>query len=324
MSEYRQDPVSENWVIIANGRSDRPDEFGVSRWYRAATSCPFCSGHEEETPPELARYTLPGETEWSVRVVPNKYPAVAEADIHGREQRAAFRSAAGCGSHEVVIESPTHVVSLTDLPEACTLLAFRAYADRLLALRREGRMAYGVVFKNVGPEAGASLEHVHSQVLATTLVPPAITTLHARWKRRGRRGNVFAQFLHDELKAVTRVVVRSRHFVAICPFASRVPYEVRILPLAHQAYFEQLSSSQRTELARLVREVLRRIEAVTSRGPYNFIIHTAPFDRSSHDYYYWHIEILPRLTRTAGFEWGSGCFINPLSPEEAADRLRRV
>src|SRR5690606_5813315 len=324
MSEYRHDPISDNWVIIAFARSERPDEFGVSRWYRAATTCPFCIGQESETPPEIARYALPGEALWRVRVVPNKYPAVAPASSNGRVRSAPFRKLAGRGVHEVIIESPTHVVSLTDLPETYAQLAFRAYADRLTAMRREPKMAYGVVFKNVGPEAGASLEHVHSQVLATTLVPQTVAAQHARWKRKNRTGNVFERFLAEEMEDGSRVGAQSERFVALCPFASRVPYEVRVLPIRHAAYFERTDPAHLDELARLVRDIFRRIEAATSHGPYNFIIHTAPFDTGDHDYYYWHIEILPRLTRTAGFEWGSGCYINPLPPEVAADRLRQL
>jgi UDPglucose--hexose-1-phosphate uridylyltransferase len=326
MSEYRQDPVTENWVIVAQNRGERPDEFGLPSWQRQSTICPFCQGQEDETPPEIARYNLPGEENWGVRVVPNKFPAVTRFPTDPGEQELSFIRKEGFGAHEVVIESPLHVITWTELPEIHVILAFQAYADRLSALRAEGKYGYGVVFKNVGAEAGASLEHVHSQVLATSLVPPAIELLHARWRRRCRqRGiSVFHEFLDDELTAQVRVVARSEHYVVICPFASRVPYEVRILPISHHPYFETTRGATLTELARLVREVTRRIEVVTNRGAYNLIIHTAPFDTLRYDYYHWHIEILPRLTRAAGFEWGSGCFINPLAPEEAADRLRQL
>jgi UDPglucose--hexose-1-phosphate uridylyltransferase len=324
MSEYRQDPVTENWVIVAQNRGERPDEFGLPSWRRQSTICPFCRGQEEETPPEIARYVLPDEQTWGVRVVPNKFPAVTEVPADCGRDTHPFVRQQGFGAHEVVIECPSHVVTLTDVPEVYTELAFRAYADRLSALRDQSQYGYGVVFKNVGAEAGASLEHVHSQVLATSLVPPAITALHDRWRRRclPAGSSILREFLESELRVGVRVVARSEHFVAICPFASRVPYEVRVLPLAHCPYFERTIVAKLVELARLVREVTRRIEVATNRGAYNLIIHTAPFDTARYDYYHWHIEILPRLTRAAGFEWGSGCFINPLAPEEAAARLR--
>ena len=324
MSEYRQDPVTENWVIVAQNRGERPDEFGLPSWRRQSTVCPFCEGQEQETPPEIARYPLPGQTTWGVRVVPNKFPAVTRRSAEPVHECPPFHRQEGLGAHEVIIESPTHVVTLTDVPEIHSELAFRAYADRLSALRSQADYGYGVVFKNVGAEAGASLEHVHSQVLATSLVPPAIAALHARWQRRclPTGCSMVREFLESELAVEIRVVARTEHFVAICPFASRVPFEVRILPFAHSPYFEVTSPDQLTELARLVREVSRRIEIATNRGAYNLIIHTAPFDTACYDYYHWHIEILPRLTRSAGFEWGSGCHINPLAPEEAAARLR--
>lgn len=324
MSEYRQDPVTENWVIVAQNRGERPDEFGLPSWRRQSTVCPFCEGQEDETPPEIARYPLPDQGTWGVRVVPNKYPAVMREPAEPMQDCQPFRCQKGLGAHEVIIESPRHVVTLTEVPEIYSELAFRAYVDRLSSLRSQDEYGYGVVFKNVGAEAGASLEHVHSQVLATSLVPPAVAALHARWRRRclptGR--SMAWEFLENELAAEVRVVARTEHFVAICPFASRVPYEVRILPLAHSPYFETTPPDQLRELAGLTREVSRRIEVATHRGAYNLIIHTAPFDTACYDYYHWHIEILPRLTRSAGFEWGSGCHINPLAPEEAAARLR--
>ena len=322
MSEYRQDPLTKNWVIIAAHRGQRPDEFAVSQWQRSAVECPFCAGHEAETPPEIARYLAPGREEWLVRVVPNKYPAVHAAANGFSPTRYPFRRSAARGAHEVVIESPTHALNLTDLPQIFTELAFQAYADRLLEHRRRGVSAYGVVFKNSGAEAGASLEHVHSQVLTTSLVPPALASLHARWKRQARTVNAFQKFLEDELTADCRVVARTSSFVAICPFASRVPFEMRVLPLERAPYFERTSRDQLAELAQLMYDLLRRIDAVTQRGPYNLIIHTAPFDTPPHDYYHWHMEIVPRVTRTAGFEWGSGCYINPMAPEHAAERLR--
>jgi UDPglucose--hexose-1-phosphate uridylyltransferase len=326
MSEYRQDPVTENWVIVAQNRGERPDEFGLPSWKRQSTICPFCRGQEEETPPEIARYALPEDGSWGVRVVPNKFPAVTDCACPPGPERGLFTRMEGCGAHEVIIESPAHVVSLTELPEIHAVLAFRAYADRLRAHRAAANYGYGIVFKNVGAEAGASLEHVHSQVLATSLTPPAVHALHARWKRRfqqeGRQ--VFQEFLDGELAAGIRVVARSDRFVAVCPFASRVPYEVRILPLAQGSHFEEVDLESLAELAILVRDLTRRVELATNRGAYNLIIHTAPFDTLPYDYYHWHIEILPRLTRAAGFEWGSGCFINPLAPEEAADRLRQL
>jgi UDPglucose--hexose-1-phosphate uridylyltransferase len=213
---------------------------------------------------------------------------------------------------------------LTELSIDATGLVFRAYADRLAALRSRGDLAYGVVFKNVGASAGASLEHVHSQVLATALVPPPIAHRLIQWRRAFDQSSasVVLQFINQELEDSLRIVSQTERFAAVCPFASRVPFEIRIVPLAPRPYFEDSSTTELDEVARLVHVVLARLEQITARMAYNLIIHTAPFDTAPHDYYHWHIEILPRLTRAAGFEWGTGCFINPLAPEDAARRLR--
>jgi len=323
MSEYRHDLVTGQWVIVASNRGERPDEFVETVFERINQDCPFCSGREDDTPPEVARYQLRRTKGWQVRVVPNKYPAVTTS-APPPPPTLSLPAQSGFGVHEVVIESPEHVTSLTELSAEATTLVFRAYADRLAALRKRGDLAYGVVFKNVGASAGASLEHVHSQVLATALVPPPIEQRLARWQQEFQRtdSSVLLRFIQEELAQPQRVIQQTDNFAAVCPFASRVPYEMRIVPLAPRVYFEQSTAAELDELAKLVRDVLTRLEQITNRMAYNLIIHTAPFDSAPHDYYHWHIEILPRLTRAAGFEWGTGCFINPLTPENAAQRLR--
>jgi UDPglucose--hexose-1-phosphate uridylyltransferase len=223
-----------------------------------------------------------------------------------------------------VIESPVHIGSVTELPTAAAALAFRAYADRLAALRSRGDLAYGLVFKNVGAAAGASLEHAHSQVIATALLPPALGIRTARWREeyREQQRTVLQRWRDDELRDGRRVVATTDRFAAICPFASRAPFEMRVVPLQHRPLFEHSDSRELRELAGLVQRIVSQLERVAERPSYNMILHTAPFDTAPHDYYDWHIEILPRLARVAGFEWGTGCFINSLAPEDAAERLR--
>ncbi len=326
MSEYRHDPVNGHWVIIASNRSARPDEYVEADWERVSTQCPFCAGNEEETPPEIVRFPAGRKRSWQVRVVPNKYPAVAPHDRPPMGLPLPLQALSGYGVHEVVVESPRHVTSWTELSVAQVGLVCRAFAQRLSELRGRGDLIYGVVFKNVGAAAGASLEHVHSQVLATALLPPPIVMRMAHWREAFHDAGktVVARWLDEEMRAAVRVVATTENFVAICPFASRVPYETRIVPLKQQPYFEKTPASLRDELAALIHDILRRIERASARAAYNLIIHTAPFDTPPHDYYHWHLEVLPRLTRAAGFEWGTGCFINPLAPEAAAERLRRA
>lgn len=324
MSEYRYDIVQGYWVIIAPNRNGRPNEFMEMQWRRAAESCPFCADHEHQTPPEIARYCLPGQETWQVRVVPNKYPAVYAHEFWAGSGTDPTQPLPGYGAHEVIIESPEHLLRLTQLDVPAVHLVLKVYQDRLRSLRQRGDMAYGIVFKNLGADAGASLEHLHSQVLATALLPPPIAERLARWQHVHRTTGQTAvlRWLEEEQQVGTRVVEVTDHFAVVCPFASRLPFEVRIVPRLPQPYFESVRSEQLWELASVFHRTLRRVEHAAGLPPYNVIMHTAPFDSPPHDYFHWYLEVLPRLTRTAGFEWGTGCFINPMEPECAAELLR--
>ncbi len=322
MSEYRFDFLYDHWVIIAPQRDERPDEFPECDWRRSLGRCPFCAGHEQDTPPELARYQLPDRPGWQVRVVPNKYPAVVPAGSPLGAARPE-QSLPGYGWHEVIIESPQHLTSLSQLDGASLELVLQAYQERLAKLRDRKDLAYAVIFKNVGPAAGASIEHTHSQLLATTLLPPPLETRHIRWHEiYAETGHTaVARWLYEEERQAVRCVASTEDFVAACPFASRVPFEVRLAPRHPSPYFERISDGQRRQLAQLFRDICRRLERAVPGVAYNVIVHTAPLRNFPHDYFHWYIEFLPRLTRAAGFEWGTGCFINPLEPERAASLL---
>lgn len=340
MSEFRQDPVSQRWVIIAQDRDNRPNEFLTLPTTRVPSVCPFCAGNEAATPEAVAVYSsghsLPhvGQpSTWQVRVVPNKYPAV-RSDLNGplRKETVGVRSSAA-GVHEVIIESPNHVASLTELDADQLRMTWIAYRDRLSEHARDGRWKYGQVFKNVGAAAGSSIEHAHSQVVVLPHVPGDIQIeldSAARYKAQHGR-SLFDDLLEQELASGERIVAADDHFVALCPFASRFAYEVCIYPRQRQPRFQAWSGDggrsaatdeQMAALGRFARHVLERIEVVLQHPAYNFFLHTAPFDNQPHDYYHWHVEMFPRLTKAAGFEWGTGYFINPVSPEEAAAALR--
>lgn len=341
MSEFRKDPLSDRWVIFAEGREDRPNEYRLTNYQRSATRCPFCAGHEEDTPEPLAAYRGNGQTgqsdDWLVRVVPNKFPALT-ADV---PLDTAIRSElqvqpqtarpAGCqlrftavGSHEVVIESARHVAGMTELSDEEVRLTLQAYQDRLQVLGQRNDLRYGLVFKNVGPAAGALLEHAHSQILATPMIPAEVhreLTMAAQWSSVHEKC-IFCDLLEHERADGSRIVDQSASFSAFCPFASRMPYEMWILPQQHQSDFRQLESDQLTELAKFLQRILKKLESLHSHLAYNFFIHTAPFDTPALHHYHWHIEIIPRLTTTAGFEWGTDFFINPVLPERAAQAMR--
>ena len=325
MSELRQDPLTGRWTIIGSERAGRPNEFVEESVRLTAGSCPFCAGNEHETPDAVATY--PAKGPWQVRVVPNKYPAVALVNgvngSHGPKPASHVKQP-GWGMHEVIIESPRHVVSMSDLTTAEATLVFRAYRDRLKALRQVEGLQYVQIFKNVGPAAGASMEHAHSQLIALNRVPEAIEQeIGCFCEAQEKYGKpLLEKIIQDEVAAGHRIVAETERYVAFCPWASRFAYEVCLAPRKQQTSFEDVKDAELGEIAGIVRDVIGRIERALGVPAYNFFLHTQPFDSPRCDHYHWHIEIFPRVTKTAGFEWSTGCFINPVPPEAAAETLR--
>ena len=330
MSEYRQDPLSRRWVIIGcEDRAGRPNEFVERTTRDNQVACPFCEGNEAETPPSVASYGNGRGAKWLVRVVPNKFPAVTNevvpcATCQPLALTPVPATVPGFGCHEVIIESPRHVASLSELTGNEVELVFRAYRERILYLKADGRYRYVQIFKNVGPAAGASLEHLHSQLLALPGVPEVVAqelTSCDEYFRENRR-SLISDLIEREQAAGTRMVAQTDRFLAFCPYASRFPYEVWIAPRRQASRFELAKDGELGELAGLAREVVSRIECAAGKIAYNYFLHTRPFDTPAEDHYHWHIEIIPRLTKVAGFEWSTGCFINPYPPESAAAHLR--
>lgn len=324
MSEFRRDPLSGRWVIIGGQRADRPNEFHEETTRCTQVSCPFCAGNEAETPPAIAAYPA-NLTAWRVRVVPNMYPAVTTETSSPPPQSDSLLSdcRVGFGQHEVIIESPRHVASLTELTAEEARLVLMAYRARIADLRRSGLFKFVQIFKNVGAAAGASIEHSHSQLIALAEVPDVIKHEVASSREFFREtGGSLLEALASEQAAQDRIVAASLGFVAFCPFASRFPFEVWLLPRRQQSSFESMQDGELGELAGLLQDVIGRIESAVGCVAYNYFLHTEPFDTLESDHYHWHIEIFPRLTKAAGFEWATGVFINPLDPESAAAALR--
>lgn len=331
--EYRKDPLSEGWVVIAAERSGRPDEFREPAIERTQGPCPFCRGNEEATPDQICVYPTAGDGDWRVRVVPNKFPAVVKCDdiqpalvtkTFKNGSLQLFTSLRGHGGHEVIIESPDHAVSLTDLSDECRHLTFLAYRDRMRTLAAEGVWSYVQVFKNVGAAAGSSIEHAHSQIVGLPAVPVRVADelSHTQAFLKKTRRQLFATMIEEELAAGDRIVAESTDFVAFCPYASRFPYETWILPRDALPRFEASDDRLTVELANFTANVIGRLERALQHPAYNYLIHSAPFDGSADNHYHWHLELLPRITKPAGFEWGTGYYINPVSPEQAAQALR--
>jgi UDPglucose--hexose-1-phosphate uridylyltransferase len=334
MRQFRKDPLSNRWVAYAQGREDRPNEFesGVRRL--PGTQCPFCAGNEKATPPQIAVYTAGSRSpllgadsngaEWLVRVVPNKYPAFRPQGDTKVSRDGLYEGTGAVGDHEVIVESPRHLASLSELSDQEVKLLLLAYRDRIVALRNTRRFKYALVFKNVGPHAGASLEHTHSQVMATPMVPTEVAgEISAAWQLYNQhQACFFCRVVADELARGDRLVTQTDRFVAVCPYASRMPYEMWVLPRDHASFFEAEPDDALEEVALLLRRLVTKLESLHENLSYNYFIHTTPFDTSMPRHYHWHIEIFPRLTITAGFEWGAGYYINPVTPEQAAAVLR--
>ena len=330
MPDLRKDPIVGRWVIVAKSRAKRPHDFESSPRLRVGRFCPFCEGNEDKTPGEIIAYRNPGSHRnrqgWRVRVVPNKFPALEiEGDLNKRGE-GIYDMMRGVGAHEVIIETPKHLISTSQLTEEQLREVLWVYRDRLVDLKKDPRLVYGMIFKNVGAAAGASLEHSHSQLIVTPIVPinvwEEMTGSLEFYNYRGRC--VYCDMIQQEMATEKRVVVDTPGFIAFCPFASRFPFETWVLPKVHSSHYENIQKNGVDELSGVMRQVIAKIEAALDQPAYNYIIHTAPFDTQELGHYHWHIEIMPSLTKAAGFEWGTGFYINPVTPEEAAAFLREV
>ncbi len=331
MPELRRDPIVGRWVIISTERGKRPSDFGQIQVAPTTGFCPFCPGNESKTPPEVfafrERGTLPNTPGWQVRVVSNKFPALQIEGNLDRRAEGIYDKMNGIGAHEVLIETTEHDVEFSELPVEHCALVIRALRERILDLSRDRRFRYIQVFKNHGEAAGASLEHSHIQLIATPIVPRRVVeelngcTSHFELKERC----IFCDIVDQELTIQKRVVCDNPGFVAIEPFAPRFPFETWVMPKQHEATFEAMSDDQILEFAAVLKESLQRINLALNKPPYNFVVHTSPSsDWKDPRHYHWHIEIIPKLTKVAGFEWGTGFYINPTSPESAASYLREV
>jgi UDPglucose--hexose-1-phosphate uridylyltransferase len=255
--------------------------------------------------------------------VPNKFPALQiEGDLQKRGD-GIYDKMNGIGAHEVILECPFHEINMANLSEENVREVLWVYRDRLVDLKKDPRLVYGMVFKNVGAVAGASLEHSHSQLIVTPIVPinvwEEMTGSLEFFNYRGRC--IYCDMVHQELSAEKRIVLDTPNFLCFCPYACRFPFETWILPKNHNSHYENIQKNEVDELGTVLKTILLKIESALDSPAYNYIIHTSPFDTQLLPHYHWHMEIIPRLTRVAGFEWGTGFYINPVPPEQAAQFL---
>lgn len=338
MSQLRFDPLQERWVIIPTGRARQPSDFLVDREEIRLAFSPFSEGNETRTPPEVYAVrpegTAPNTPGWSVRVVPNKFPVLG---IEGKtEIRAEGRNEwmDGVGVHEVVVETPDAAVDLADLAPGHVARVLGACRERMRDLRRDRRLRYLQVFKNHGVEAGSTISHSHTQIIGLPVTPTTLRLeLQASLKHHAATGRcLFCDQLSGELADGRRVIARNDGFVAYAPYASRFPFEVTVCPVDHAHDFAAAPDDAVEACGDTLRDVLARLKRVLRDPPYNFALHTAPNVESEPrhadswktlaDDFHWHIEIIPRLERLSGLEWGTGFYVNSMPPEAAAAFLR--
>lgn len=327
MSRIRRDPTADRWVIVAPERADRPMLYGPPG--AATAACPFCPGNEHLTPPEVLAWGRPSPAPdtpgWRGRVVPNRYPALGPEAPVGADPvgPGLFLERPGHGGHEVVIETPEHrwrpeaidAGALTDTLAVC--------AERMKVWSARPGIRYVLLFKNHGEAAGATIPHPHFQLLALPLVPRTVREEAAAAARHRRREGtcLLCRLLEAERADGARWILETGALVAMAPYASRVPYEVWLLPRSHESRFED--SPVLGETAEALGGLLAALARVLGDVAWNLVVHTAPPEGDAEaSSYHWHVELLPRTVRFAGFEWGSGLAMNPVAPEAAARALR--
>jgi len=339
MSDLRFDPVSGHWVSIATNRNDRPFEYVPVDQVVKRPLCPFCAGNESnesETPLQILAYDAAGslvskESDlWSVRVVANKYPSFSVVSANGKasEESPVGDSAYGHGnSHgvqELIIPTPRHVVSLGELSETESRLSIRAAQSRITTVRDADQMKHAMLFTNCRSAAGASLEHIHTQLIASPIQSIALTSRCERNQEHlSKKGtSLLESIARWEIEKQERVIEQSEHFSVLCPYASRFPFQTWIVPKVSETTFENTPEAVADELGNLIRRHIQRLETILVEPAYNVLFHMPPFDSAENNP--WFVEILPRLTTPAGYELGTDIWINPVAPETASRRFRQV
>jgi UDPglucose--hexose-1-phosphate uridylyltransferase len=335
MSEIRQNPITKDWTIIASERAKRPDVFKDSplhtHRYEYRPDCPFCPGNER-MPPE-ATLVFPGNlirgcsNEWSLRVVENKFPALFPLGAVNRKRTGPFcLHMDGYGLHEVIIENPKHNATIGILSDAEVELIIRAWRARFGELGKNKGIRLITLFRNHGPKAGTSLEHPHTQVVAT---PVLSSLIRQRMEEATRHLDtygtcLFCDLLQEEKAMGERIVMESDYFLVFVPFAPQASYELWIIPKFHQPSFGLINESELADLARTMNQTLGALYWKLNDPDYNLTLNTPPVQEARQECCHWHIRILPRMGTYSGFELGSGIYLNMISPEEAARVLRET
>ncbi len=355
MSELRQDPTTREWVIIATERRRRPHEFenvnsGKKGSYENipeySEDCPFCPGNEYLSPNEIKSFrrygTFPNSTGWWVRVVPNKFPALSAASGIAQGVSAVknvamdftgyffprateiFRTKPGVGAHEVVVDTSKHNESIPSFSDKQIQELFLMYKDRYLDLRNDPRFKYIIIFKNSGVNAGTSIIHSHSQIIATPVIPLTLRNniQQARYYFDEVGRCIFCDMIQAEIVDGRRIILQTTDFIVFHPFASMNPFETWIMPLSHEPCFANEDTNKIKALGVIVKKVISGMKGALNDPDYNFVFNNPPIADEKEEYYHWSLRIIPRISMKAGFEIGTGMSINTAVPEETAEFMR--
>jgi len=331
MPELRRDPVVGRWMIMDSHHTKGPSDFSIDdNTPTGQETCPFCPGREHLTPQEIDAVRLPkslaNKPGWLVRTVPNKFPVLISDGFLQKVGFGIYDQMTGVGAHEVMIEGPDHDKGLGELTKEELQAVISQYQGRFRQLSSDSRFKYVVIFKNFGFSAGATLEHSHSQIIALPMVPKTVLEeLKGAEHYHQYRGRcVFCDMISQEYQDKERIIVENSSFLAFCPYAPRYAFETWIIPKGHSADFAEADETTQAHLAQILQDTLKKIKKVLKNPSYNYYLHTAPIGYANAACYHWHIEIIPKLTRSVGFEWGTGLHIVPTFPQDAARYLREA
>ncbi len=329
MSEIRKDPLSHTWVIISSERQRRPSELAAPpEEKRPQRTCPLCQEAQEPPP---AGDTWPGKVDsktgkWLTRVLPNKYPALTpDKSVEQGEVSPLNHYLTGVGGHELILDTLEHEATLASMNKKQLEAVLETYQNRFFEWKKDPRIAYVLIFRNYRQAAGASLSHPHSQVIATPIIPPRLfeELREAKEYYKIYSQCLLCEIIKEELNS-SRRVYENGNILVFTPYASRFPFEVYFIPKKHQATFEEIDKATLADLAEAFDLFFPAFSKLLQDPPFNFMLHVSPLRTPGLLYYHWHIELIPRLSRPAGFEFGSGIFINPIPPEKAAQSLREA
>lgn len=332
----RRDPVTQRWVIFS------PEKFNTlirqskeieTDAYSAGETCPFCPGHEYSSEKEILRYNNKtfSDKGWSLRVFPARNPVLKIEEDVKYSGAGIYDAMQRLGAHEVIVETTKHAIHVDDLSNEEVRDIFSVYRDRILDLRKDGRFKYLLVFKNRGKEAGGTVNHNYSEIAAFPFVPATaeLKLRHSDSYYNFKKRCVYCDVVAQETQQKERIVAENDDFIAFCPYASRFPFEMWIMPKEHSAFYSTITNEKALSLAAIYRQAIFRMRKALNSPAYNIVLHNSPVNCEDDypgmsKYFHWHIEILPRITNITAITMGGGGYVNPTLPEDAAEFMRNI